>query len=238
MTQILAGICCFFAMFVANPAQTDLANRSFTLGNEAARNGRYEEAIEKYREAIINVGPYGQNDIFLARNYSNIGVCQYRLDRFEEAVSSLNTAVRLSNGRYAHAHYALGMTYISMGRTAEAEKSLLKSLRLETQDGEAWFDLAVVMLLKKDVQAVEKAFERSIRFGTRASAQAHNDLGVLLAGRGRWSDAVKHFSAAVESSRGTLSEAVRNLEISKRSLAGEEPLMASLTTTSRVMKRN
>jgi Tfp pilus assembly protein PilF len=237
MTHIFAMVCCFFAFFVANPAQNDTATRSFAIGNDAANEGRYDEAIENYREAIINVGPYGRNDIFLAKTYSNIGVCQYRLDRFDDAVSSLNTAIRISNGTYARAHYALGMTYLGMGQNSEAESSLRKSLRLERNDGEAWFDLAVVSLLKNDRDEAENAFRRSLRHGTIAQAEANNDLGVLLAGKGRWDDAEEHFTAAVRASHGSLAEAVKNLELCKRTRTGGDMLIASLTLRMREQKR-
>lgn len=237
MTHIFALVCCVFAFFVVNPAQSDPASRSFSLGNEAAREGHFDEAIEKYREAIINVGPYGRNDIFLAKTYSNIGVCQYRLDRFDDAVSSLKTAIKLSNGSYAHAYYTLGMTYLGMGRNVDAERNLQQSVRLEQRDGEAWFDLAVVSLLKKDVEAAEKAFRRSIKHGTTAMAEANNDLGVLLAEKGKWDEAERHFANAVATSHGSLTEAVNNLRLCKQTRTVRGMLIASLTSDMRVQKR-
>lgn len=238
MTHFFSVACCVLAFFVTNPAQSDLARQTFSLGTEAARDGKFEQAIESYQKALIQIDP-NANDTFLASAHSNIAICHYRLGRHDAAIPHLKTAILVSGGQYPNAFYALGMVYSDIGRRDEAVVAFRRVLKLRGDDAEAWFDLASVLVLQHDYSGAEKAFQRSIRYGTIASHAAHNDLGVLLAYRGDWRAAESEFRTALIESNGEMVEAKNNLQISRSYLRQpDRTLVGSIAFRRRTDRRS
>jgi len=203
----------FVLAFVASsPAQPRRAMLQINQATELAKNGEFEKALSRYREALDGSENNLLDSDHLARLHYNLGVCEYHLHHPERAVEELKVAIKLKGGNYATAFYALGMTESARANWPGARLAFLESLRLNRSNGEAWFDLAFVDLAAGDFTGAEADFRNSIVYKSIDSAWSHNNVGVLLALRGVLSEAQKEFETALEASGGKLIEARNNLE--------------------------
>lgn len=139
-------------------AQTSLTVRRFEKGTQAAQAKQFELAIEKYRQAILFSGAEKTSDDLLARIHFNIGVCLFNLRQTTEAAEEFIEAIKLSRRNYQRAFYALGMAQVDLKNWNKAEVAFREAVRLKKDDGEAWFDLGLVLLEAEDYESAETAF--------------------------------------------------------------------------------
>lgn len=211
---------------VYGQAQSPLFSSAFREGTIQAKAGNFGAALEKYRLAA-RVADETITAEMRSRLRFNIGVCLYRLDRAEEAVSELKAAISL-RGQYRDAEYVLGMAETKLGHWQDAEGNFLRALKLNPKDGEAWFDLGFVYLARFDFSDALLAFRHSLRFGTTDSAYAHNNIGVILALQRDLDSAENEFNVALELSSGQNVEARHNLEFCSYVRRGDRKLEARL----------
>src|SRR5215475_7456208 len=88
---------------VSVKAQMNDPNEAIERGNGFFHHGQYELAIFEYRGALNWPGHHQ------ARARFNIGVCRYRLGHPREAVAEYRAAIKLSEGQFPSASYALGV---------------------------------------------------------------------------------------------------------------------------------
>lgn len=219
-----------FVLAIPAFAQTPFVSQAFEAGNVAAQEKRYENAIEKYRTTAMFAETERLSDSFLAKIHFNIGVCLYQLKRADEAVAEYTEAIKLSKREYQKAFYALGMAQKDLENWREAENSLRDALKIEKSDGEAWFDLALIRLERKDFTAAQKAFENAVKYKSASAADAHNNLGVIAAFENDWNSAEREFQTALRESNGKSVEAQGNLRFCKfyRQNYKSEDLLAKL----------
>jgi tetratricopeptide (TPR) repeat protein len=184
----------------------------FDQATKLAKNGEFEKAISRFQEALDRSEGTRLDNDHLAQLHYNLGVCEYHLNHPERAVAELKVAIKLKDGNYSTAFYALGMAESARANWQSARLAFLESLRLNRSNGEAWFDLAFVYLAAGDFARAEAAFRNSIVYKSIDCAWSHNNVGVLLALRGELSEAQKEFEAALAASAGKLIEAQTNLE--------------------------
>jgi Flp pilus assembly protein TadD len=196
-------------------AQTPFIQKTFDEATRAAQVGNYETAIENYRKAILLSESEKIGDNFLARIHFNIGVCLYHLKRNAEAVEEFTEAIKLSKRNHQKAFYALGMSQVELKNWRKAETAFREAVNLEKSDGEAWFDLAMVLLEEKDFEAARKAFQNAVKYKSVSSADAHNNLGVIYALADDFESAENEFKTALLESNGKSIEAGNNLRFCK-----------------------
>ncbi|MGI8786946.1 MAG: tetratricopeptide repeat protein [Pyrinomonadaceae bacterium] len=204
----------FFVLVVFAAAvfgQTPVVNQSFAEATRRARNLQYESAIEKYQLTLLQAENEQSSDAFLARIHFNIGACFYQLKNPARAAEEFTEAIKLSKRDYQKAFYALGMARKDLKNWRESEIAFRAALKIKKDDGEAWFDLAMVFLEEKDFDAAEKAFGKSIEYESVASADAHNNIGVIYALKTNFSSAEIEFENALTESKGKSVEARNNL---------------------------
>ena len=92
------------------------------LGNAFGRQGRYQEAIPQYTEAL-RINP---NDITA---HNNLGNAFGRQGRYQEAIAQFTEALRI-NPNLAEAHYNLGIACFMIGNRnlALKEYEILKTM--------------------------------------------------------------------------------------------------------------
>lgn len=202
MTRALIFILIVFVSFVS--AQTP-----FEQANQAANRSDYQQALRIYKQLLSNT----ESESFIAKIHFNIGICSFHLKQTNEAVASFEKAIIASRGAYQKAFYALGMAQTKLQNWQSAEAAFLDSLRLKTDDGEAWFDLGLIYLERKNFAAAEQAFRYSIKYQSVATADAHNNLGVILTINGDYAAAEKEFKTALFESNGASVEARNNLQL-------------------------
>ena len=196
-------------------AQTPTVRQLFDEGTQKAQIGNYENAVEDYQKAVLLLPNEKTDTNFLARIHFNLGVCFYHLQRNAESVEELTEAIKLAQGKYQKAFYALGMAHGKMKNWQSAETAFRAAINLKKNDGEAWFDLALILIEKKDFNAAESAFQNAVKYKSIGSADAHNNLGVIYALKDDFPSAEKEFKTALSKSNGKSIEAHNNLQFCK-----------------------
>lgn len=202
-----------FTFAAAASAQNSIVTQFFEQGTRAAENAQYEKAMKIYRNALVHNRNDENGELLSARIHHNIGVCLYQLNRHDEAVAEFTKSINLSRGSYQKSYYALGMAQIELNKTDEALKSFRQAVKLKKDDGEAWFDLASVLIAGKDFDSAEKALQNAVKHKSVASAHAHNNLGVILALKGDFAGAENEFNLALSVPEGEFTEARHNLRV-------------------------
>lgn len=110
-----------------------------SLGNVLKQQGRLDEAVAAFRQAL------GANPRFAQAHY-NLANTLKALDRLEESVSAYLEAIRLSPG-YADAHANLGNAFQALGRFQDALVRYREAQRLHPNHANAQFSEALVLLL-------------------------------------------------------------------------------------------
>ena len=196
-------------------AQTPTFRQLFDEGTHKAQTGNYENAVEYYQKAVVLSPNEKMEANFLARIHFNLGVCLFHLQRNDEAVEELTEAINLRQGKYQKAFYALGMAHGAMKNWQAGETAFRQAVALKNNDGEAWFDLALVLLEEKDFDAATAAFQNAVNYKSIGSADAHNNLGVIYALKNDFPAAEKEFKTALIKSNGKSIEAQNNLQFCK-----------------------
>ncbi len=158
------------------------------LGTACEKLGRYDEAIEAYKQ-VIRIRPYD------AEAYYNLGIASGALGRYQEAIDACQQAIRIKPD-YAMAFCNLGAVYHQLGRYQEAIDACKQAVRIEPDLAEAHFNLGVTYsALGRDQEALE-AYKQVIGIKPDDS-QAYNNLGDTYDKLGRLQDAIEAYVQAI-----------------------------------------
>lgn len=162
----------------------DLLHRGLQL----TRVGRYDEAIEAYRqaclaspgdyEAPLNLGvtyrekgdlPASLASLQAAAASPNndpevpyqLGVTLYSMNRFEDAVSALTESLRMNPRRGTSLSY-LGLVHAAEGHYAEARAELERGLELDPSQPLAWNNLGALLGLQGDRAGAKQSFQKAL----------------------------------------------------------------------------
>lgn len=229
-----------FVLTINVSAQNHLAKSNFEKGTEAAKAKNYEQAIELYERSLqIVEAEFGENKQFQSKIHYNIGVCFYKLKKFKQAITEFEKANLFAPTPEPKVFYALGLSQIELKNLTKAKKSLQKVLQIDIKHGEAWFDLAMIYIEENKFDSAKEAFLNSIEFDCIRSAEAINNIGVILAIEGDVQNAEVSFQKAFLRSNQTLFEARKNLEFIKKYRSDDlQKLLANLIFTKRTGANN
>jgi Flp pilus assembly protein TadD len=167
--------------------QVSYWNNSFTLfshaievtqNNYVAHNsrgvaydsiGRYQDAIESYKQAIRFKPDY-------ADAHYNLGVAYGALSRWQDAVEPYKQAIRIKPD-YAKAHYNLGVSYEGLGRYQDAIEAYKQAIRIKPDYADAYLNLGVTYYKLGRYQDAVEPYNQAIRIKPDF-AMAHYNLGV------------------------------------------------------------
>ena len=110
----------------------------FYLGLAYRKLGRYEEAIDAYKQTI-RIKP----DATEAHN--NLGAAYHKLGRYQEAIEAYKQVIRI-NPDDADAHNNLGIAYGKLGRYREAIDACKQAIRIKPDYAEAHYNLGTTYL--------------------------------------------------------------------------------------------
>ena len=171
----------------------------------------YEESLKWYRDAV-NADPA------FALAYAGMGDSLYQLDRYAEAVLSLERALELGPRLpiVPTLHYMTGEALSELGRHQEAEQHYESALRAWPNFKEALNSLARLLL---DQEHYEDALERyrALERIEPENADIHLQIGVALFKAGRVEEALGSFEHAL-SLNPTLEPALNYREQARRSM--------------------
>ena len=110
------------------------ADYFINLAQECLDSGKYEEAVDTYKQAI-KVNP----DDAVA--YNKLGIAYRSAGKMQESLEALKQAIKIKSD-YAEAHYELGLTYRSSFKNQEALDSYIKAVRINPEFTKAYYSLA------------------------------------------------------------------------------------------------
>jgi tetratricopeptide (TPR) repeat protein len=159
------------------------------LGTHLAGQGRHQEAIEAYREAL-RLFP------LRAQLHIRIGVSLGALARNDEAIESFRRAVAgpLADEDRQTAHLYLANLLGSQGEYDEAIANYRASIRLRP-DAQAMYNCALALRAKGDLTAAISLLKQSVGLQP-GRADGQHALGILLGEAGRTAEAIAPLAAA------------------------------------------
>jgi 4-amino-4-deoxy-L-arabinose transferase-like glycosyltransferase len=110
------------------------------LGVELGKEGRLEEAIRQFQEALRLKPDFTDA-------CCNLGLARAKKGQFDEAIRQYQEAIRL-NPNHANAHYNLGLAFDKKGQSDEAIRQFRETLRLKPDHADARKDLNAALASK------------------------------------------------------------------------------------------
>lgn len=215
-----------FLILLTVPIEAQTAHNNLKKGAAAASVENYAKALQQYQKSLAQLEKTGEpsNDL-LAKTHYNIGVCLYHLNQSAEAIKEYRQAIELQP-TYQKAFRAKAMAEIELKNLRAAKSDFEAAIRLGQNDGESWFDLALVLTAENNYERAAAAFQRAIINRTVSSPVAHNNLGVILALKNDFAAAEKEFEKSLSESNGAFTIARNNLEFcrARRDNANQETL--------------
>ena len=127
----------FLLVFGLNvAAQSPTVKNLFAEGTRYANAGRFDDALRNFEPALFMAENEYLGDGYRARLHYNLGVCHFRMDRFQLAVDQLKSALLLKPD-YTRAHYARGMAELRKREWKAAAGSFDRVVKLDPKNGEA-----------------------------------------------------------------------------------------------------
>jgi len=216
------------------------------LGLSLAKEGKFEQAVSHYEEAL-RINPD------FTPGHNNLALALVELGRFEEAISHYQTALQ-NRPRYPRALYGLGVAYLrqkkpdkafncfsravrinpnyaealnqmgrllaQQGKVERGISHLSMALSIKPDFGNAHYNLAVALSRKGRSNEAVSHYRQALK-SMPEYAEAHNNLGILLAQQGQVDEAVMHFLEAVRTKPG-FTKAKDNLKRAQMILKRDE----------------
>lgn len=166
----------------ARSASPKKAVEHYEAGLKLENQGKLEEAIREYREAIRLTPKYPQAAF-------RLGVCLAAQDNLTEAIALYSAALK-SKPDYPEAHLNLGCILASQGKTDQAIPHYLRALKLRPDYAEARFNLALALSEKGQVDEAIREYRKAAELRPDF-ADVHNNLAIALFYKGNYAEAWK-----------------------------------------------
>ena len=100
----------------------------YNLGRDYRESGKYQEAIDAFKQAIrINPDHYPA--------YSGLGDAYVNLDKYQEAIDAYKQANRIMPD-FADAHFSLSLVYVNLSKYQEAVYALKQAIKIKSDSAE------------------------------------------------------------------------------------------------------
>ena len=166
--------------------RTSLAHNN--LGMVLAGQGRVEEAVAHYREAL-RIKPDNEEA------HNNLGAALSGQGRAAEAIAHYREALRLKPDA-VEAHNNLGLALAGQGQADEAIAQYREALRLNPDMAVAHDNLGNALLGQGRAEEAAAQYREALRIKPDY-AEAHNSWGNVLFGQGRPEEAVAQYREAL-----------------------------------------
>jgi len=174
---------------VAKAPDNDRAH--FALADALLKQGRYDEAIAQYREALRL---YPGNTVArrdLAAAYNDRGVALAGQGRLAEALEEFREALR-TRPDYGDAHDNVGVMLAQQGRFDQALPEFQEALRLNPDDNLAKNNLRELLGKQGLVKDTTQEFREALRLNPNDVSAAFK-LANALADQGRYDEAIEAY---------------------------------------------
>jgi tetratricopeptide (TPR) repeat protein len=176
------------------------------LGVALAHNGRLDEAMSQYSEALRLKSDASE----VHNNLANVLAARGQVD---EAIVHYLKALRLEPD-YDKAHNNLGNALAGEGKVEEAINHYSEAIRINPDYAGAHYNLGNALAAQGSVDEAIKHYFEALRIWPDW-AGAHNNLGFALEKRGRLEEAISHYKKALRikpdyaKAKGNLERALR-----------------------------
>jgi tetratricopeptide (TPR) repeat protein len=159
------------------------------VGTALFQDGRLQEAVAHYEQALRIKPDYSQP-------YNNLGLALVQLGRVEEGIKRYEQALRL-NPNWAEAHNDLGVALMQNGRMQGAIGHFQEAVRIKPQYAEAQYNLGVALAQSGRIPEAIEHLGSALRINPDLP-DAQYGLGLALEKAGRTSEAIKHYQQAAK----------------------------------------
>jgi len=158
------------------------------LANELEKQGRYDEAISHYTEAI-RIAPDAQKARY------GLGALLSELGDLEKAIEYLSEVMRADPG-FAEGHVNFGITLAKHGDLEDARLHFVKALEIKPRYARACYNLGLVLQMQGKTDNAADRFREALDIDP-GYARAHSSLALVLHRRGDFQGAINHFKEAM-----------------------------------------
>jgi tetratricopeptide (TPR) repeat protein len=152
--------------------RTQLAHR--IIAAILTARGVYDEAVSHAKQAIAldETEPWGYHELAKALN---------KLRRSTEAINAAKTGIRLSDGKWATMHFALGTAHFELKQWPEAVQAFEKAAELNPKDPVATFNAAAASYNNRSFDAALRWYrETQKRDATYEQEQVNQSIREIL----------------------------------------------------------
>jgi predicted O-linked N-acetylglucosamine transferase (SPINDLY family) len=164
------------------------AGHHYDLGNELYGQGRINEAVAAYRDAV-RIKPDH------AEAHCNLGNALKQRGDLNEAVDAYRTAIA-NKPNYAKAYYNLGLALREHGKRDQAVDAWRRAVVLDPNMAEAHSDLGVALQELGRLDEAIAAYRQAIRIKPDYD-RAHHNLGIALKEQGKIGEAIAAWRQAI-----------------------------------------
>ena len=165
-----------------------LASGHACLGRVYVGRGKYEDAVEQFRQAV-NLEPISDEHFTgLATAYENLG-------RLDEAEKAYLQAIKL-RPYYSVGYDSVGLFYLlSAARYKEAEEMFRKAVAVAPEDFRGYGNLGSALTLQGRYREAIASLERSVSL--QATAEGYSNLATAYFGLRQFEDAARNYERAL-----------------------------------------
>jgi serine/threonine protein kinase/Flp pilus assembly protein TadD len=160
----------------------------FNLGAALKDNGKVDEAIAEYREAIDIKKDYGEA-------HRNLGYALWEQGKVDLAIAEYREAIGI-NKNDSDAHNNLGVALMSKGLLDEAIVECKEAIQVRKNNAEAHNSLGVALQNKGRLE--EAITEYGVALSLKNTAECHSNLGGALMVKGQLKGAITEFQKALQ----------------------------------------
>jgi tetratricopeptide (TPR) repeat protein len=187
------------------------------LGIVLRKQGRTEEAIKHYFQALRSNPDY-------ALAHYNLGNAYAEQGKTKKAIEAFKQAIRI-NPDYAQAHYNLGVAYAGSGKYKKAIEIFLQAIRVNPDNVQAHSNLGAAYAGSGKYKEAIEAFLQALRIDPDY-ALVHNNLGIAYGVLGKYKEATEAFNQAIrinpDDAEAHLSLGIAHLSLNDRGSALEQ----------------
>lgn len=183
-------------LFIPTPTPTRSPESYLADADALSGEGKFNQAIEAYKQAILS-DPNNVN------TYISLARAEIFNQKYEDAKNDAANALLLNNNN-ASAHATLGWAHIFLGDYLAAEASLDRAIELDPNNAQAHAYMAELLVLQNDagigaLDTIDKAIAESklaIGLGDN-TMEAHRARGLVYYYTGNQQEAVDEFLKAI-----------------------------------------
>jgi tetratricopeptide (TPR) repeat protein len=161
----------FILAALAMSACGSSVERTLDSGNQAYVEQDYQQAIEKYAQAM-------EMDPELGEPTYNLANTLYRLEAFEEAGQFLAQAIQTASDQLAeYGFYNLGNNFFQQELMPEAVEAYKESLRMDSHDLDAKYNLELAMVQQEQQEQQQQEQEQQEQEESSEDEQEQSEQG-------------------------------------------------------------